>query len=31
MRMIAGAVGRFPSFRDVGMDILATARLLEQP
>jgi len=29
MRMIAGAVGRFPSFRDVGMDILATARLLE--
>jgi hypothetical protein len=29
MRMIAGAVGRFPAFRDVGMDILATARLLE--
>lgn len=29
MRMVAGAVGRFPSFRDVGMQILGTARLLE--
>lgn len=29
MRMIAGAVGRFPAFRDIGMEILATARLLE--
>lgn len=29
VRMVAGAVGRFPSFRDIGMEILATARLLE--
>ena len=29
MRMVAGAVGRFPAFREVGMDILASARLLE--
>lgn len=29
MRMIAGAVGRFPAFREIGMEILATARLLE--
>ena len=29
MRMVAGAVGRFPAFRDTGMEILATARLLE--
>lgn len=31
MRMVAGAVGRFPSFRDIGMEILGTARLLEPP
>lgn len=29
MRMVAGAVGRFPAFRDTGMEILATARLIE--
>ena len=29
MRMVLGAIGRFPSFRDIGMEILATARLME--
>ena len=29
IRMIAGAVGRFPAFREIGMEILGTARMLE--
>lgn len=29
LRMIAGAVGRFPCFRDIGMDILGAARIME--
>jgi len=29
LRTIAGTIGRFPAFREVGMQILGTARLLE--
>lgn len=29
LRTVAGTIGRFPSFREVGMQILGTARLLE--